>query len=58
MSNPKTEDVGVVVATLKKRYFEVVAKEDYPHTPKLTQEADKLEAAIRRAITEDRTNPA
>lgn len=38
---------GVVMATLKKRYFEVVLQEDYPRTPKLTDEADRLEQAIK-----------
>jgi len=41
----KTDDV--VTATLKKRYFDVLSKEDYPRTPKLTDEADNLERAIR-----------
>ncbi len=33
--------------SLRARYFDVAARENYPHTPKLTQEADNLEAAIR-----------
>lgn len=37
----------VVIGALKKRYFEVASKEDYPNTPKLTAEADHLEKAIR-----------
>lgn len=41
----KTDDV--VTATLKKRYFEVLSKENYPRTPELTEEADNLERAIR-----------
>jgi hypothetical protein len=37
----------VVVGTLKKRYFEIALKENYPNTPNLTAELDNLERAIR-----------
>lgn len=44
----------VVVDTLTKRYFELLKKEDYPKTPGVTAEADKLEQAIREL---QQTNP-
>ena len=47
MNKTESKRDDVVTATLKKRYFEVLAKEDYPRTPKLTEEADNLERAIR-----------
>ena len=37
----------IVVASLKKRYFDVISKEDYPRTPKFTEEADNIETAVR-----------
>lgn len=36
-----------VVASLKSRYFDILLKEDYPKTPKITQEADNIERAVR-----------
>lgn len=36
-----------IIESLKKRYFDVISKEDYPNTPKLTQEADHIERAVR-----------
>lgn len=36
-----------IIESLKKRYFDVISKEDYPNTPKLTQEADHIEKAVR-----------
>ena len=47
MNKTESKRDDVVTATLKKRYFEVIAKEDYPRTPMLTEEADNLERAIR-----------
>lgn len=41
---PTLDDV--VVATLKKRYFDIIVREDYPRTPLITNEADHLEEAI------------
>lgn len=32
---------------LKKRYFDVISHENYPHTPDLTSEADRLEVVIK-----------
>lgn len=43
----KSELSDPIVESLKLRYFDVLRKEDYPKTPKLTQEADHLEKAIR-----------
>lgn len=42
---PKSSDI--VVETLKKRYFEMASKENYPNTPTLTKELDNLEEAIK-----------
>lgn len=43
-SEKSTDDV--VVATLKKRYFDLLPKENFPGTPEITREADHLERAI------------
>ena len=42
---PCTDDV--VIAALKKRFFAAAEREDYPHTPKATEECDHLQHAIR-----------
>ncbi len=47
----------VVVATLKKRYFELLTREHIPHTPAVTAEADRLETAIRE-LTAPKGNPS
>lgn len=44
MNQPTYDDV--VMATLKERYFRLVAQEKYPTTPQITEMADNLEAAI------------
>ena len=36
-----------VISTLKKRYFDIIRREDIPNTAKITEEADRIEAAIR-----------
>lgn len=42
----------IILQTLKKRYFDLASRENYPHTPPITKELDELEAAIRDRITE------
>jgi hypothetical protein len=48
---PKPVEAGtpdpVVMNALKKRYFDVISHENYPHTPDLTSEADRLEVVIK-----------
>jgi len=44
--------MDIILDTLKKRYFALASQERYPNTPKITQELDALEAAIRNHITE------
>lgn len=36
-----------VISSLKKRYFDILRKENYPKTPEITKEADNIEKAIR-----------
>ncbi len=43
----KQEGEDIIIDTLKKKYFESAAKENYPHTPKITNELDNLEQAIK-----------
>lgn len=53
-TKPKTKKnltiSNTVITALKKRYFDVAAKENYPGTPALTAELDNLEVAIREMI--------
>lgn len=43
----------LIVSTLKKRYFDLVSKENYPHTPSVTAEADNLERAIKELMAKE-----
>lgn len=54
---PEPEKDDVVVATLKKRYFELASKENIGHTPKITAEVDHLEQAIRALQSKGIVNP-
>jgi hypothetical protein len=45
----------IIIKSLKARYFDVISKENIPHTPKLTDEADKIEAAIRELTQKEQT---
>lgn len=36
----------IVIQSLKRRYFDIVGKENYPKTPQITKEADNIETAI------------
>lgn len=47
-STETTSHDDVVLAGLKARYFDAAAKENYPHTMKITRECDNLETAIRK----------
>jgi len=49
-TTPSSFPVGddIVIQSLKRRYFDIVGKEDYPKTPQITKEADNIEAAIRQ----------
>ena len=38
---------------LKKRYFDIVSKEDYPRTAAISKEADELEKMIRSMTSKD-----
>lgn len=38
----------VIISTLKRSWFELARQEDYPYTPKITEELDVLTSAIRR----------
>lgn len=51
----ETSQDDVVISALKARYFDLLKKEDIPHTPKITSEADRLEEAIKKLTTE--SNP-
>lgn len=42
-----SDPADIVLSTLLARYWELLRGENYPHTPQITAEADKLEAAIR-----------
>jgi hypothetical protein len=42
----KNED-NSMIELLKARYFEIALKEDFPNTPDITLELDKIEKAIR-----------
>lgn len=37
-----------VIATLKKRWFDLALKEKFPHTPVVTKELDNIEQGINR----------
>ena len=39
---------------LKARYFDIASKEDYPKTPDVTSELDKIEKAIRKRKRDER----
>lgn len=43
MAAPK----DIVVDTLKKEWFDLALKENYPHTPEITQKLDNLQQAIK-----------
>ena len=47
-----------ILQSLLNRYFDVASKENYPNTPKLTEEADKLQKIIRelKAAQQTTTN--
>ena len=40
------EHNDIVVDALKKQYFAILSLENYPKTPDLTKQADRLEQAI------------
>jgi hypothetical protein len=42
------EREDAIITALKKRYFELAGKENYPHTPEITKECDHLEEAIKQ----------
>ena len=49
--NEKTNGISdLVIKSLKKEYFDLVAKENYPKTPEITAEADEVEAAIKEIL--------
>lgn len=41
---------AVVLACLKRRYFQILAAENIPRTPELTVEADLIEDAVRDIV--------
>lgn len=43
----KSNTSDVVVSSLKKRWFDLAAKEKYPNTPDLSKELDNIEGAIK-----------
>ncbi len=45
---------NIVVATLKRQYFDLLRKERIGRDKKLSQEIDALEAAIRREIEQQK----
>ena len=42
-----TSTSDVVITSLKKRWFDLAAKEKYPNTPDLSKELDNIEGAIK-----------
>ena len=44
-----------IIVSLKARYFSIIAKENYPKTPEITKEADKIEKWIRQFEDSKRT---
>lgn len=55
MRKTDLQEDDFVIATMKKRYFDLVAKENYPKTPDITKEADNIEKAIREL--QSKSNP-
>ena len=43
----KQDDDDIVIKSLKHRYFDLLINEDYPKTPKITEECDNIEKAIK-----------
>lgn len=48
----KLIDEDQTLIALKERYFRLMANENIPHTPTLTNNLDKLETTIRERIEE------
>lgn len=46
----QTPNQDIIIQALKEKYFNTLTKENYPHTPKITEEADNLEKAIRELL--------
>jgi hypothetical protein len=46
-----------VIQSLKKRYFDVIKKEEIGKTPELTDEADRLEKAIKELKNKPKSFP-
>jgi len=47
-----------IVTTLKRRYFALAPVENFPHSPEITAELDRLERAIRELQKpESKVNP-
>ncbi len=45
---------AVIVSALKKRYFELISKEEIGSTPQITAEADQLETAIKKMTSKEK----
>jgi hypothetical protein len=43
----KGKERDIIHNSLKKRYFEIAAKENYPNTPDITSELDSIEKIIK-----------
>ena len=53
-----TKQDDVVIHALKQRFFQLAVQEDYPRTPKITEECDNLVTAIRNLQGKIITNAA
>jgi hypothetical protein len=42
--------MDIILETLKKEYFRLLRKENYPKTPDLTKKLDELEQAIKEHL--------
>ncbi|MDO8610995.1 MAG: hypothetical protein Q7R95_10730 [bacterium] len=49
MKTPSPEN-DIIISTLKKKYFDLAAKENIGLTPEITKEIDNLEEAIKELI--------
>jgi hypothetical protein len=55
-SSRKKKTENTVIRVLKEEYFRKIKMEDYPNTPKITDELDALEEIIDRELSENNQN--
>ena len=55
MDRQKCKGIGmnIIITTLKKKFFELAAVENFPNTPDITAQLDELQARIKKELANE-----